>query len=148
MPPERGPFPIRSLHSYAVRLTLFRVVRMTHRSESERMTMVGKTMLLGSAMIAAMATTPVGAQPRDGSIADVAAGAASVTPREDGIDYRKGRLVMRITALTDSVLRIRIGRDGTLPEDASWAVLPAMRAASARVTPTSDGFRTDALVVK
>ncbi|MBY8828316.1 DUF5110 domain-containing protein [Hephaestia sp. CMS5P-6] len=99
-------------------------------------------------MIAAMATTPVGAQPRDGSIADVAAGAASVTPREDGIDYRKGRLVMRITALTDSVLRIRIGRDGTLPEDASWAVLPAMRAAWARVTPTSDGFRTDALVVK
>ena len=34
---------------------------------------------------------------------------------------------MRITALTDSIVRVRIARDGKFPEDASWAVPAAVR---------------------
>jgi alpha-glucosidase len=49
---------------------------------------------------------------------------------------------MRVTALTDEILRIRVARDGTLPEDSSWAVLPAMRARHAPVTPMANGFKT------
>ncbi|MGN6270408.1 MAG: glycoside hydrolase family 31 protein [Sphingomonas sp.] len=73
--------------------------------------------------------------------------AATVAQQPGGIEAHLGSTVMRVTALTDSILRVRIGRDGKLPEDASWAVLPAMRAASAKVTPTADGFRTGALIV-
>jgi alpha-glucosidase len=73
--------------------------------------------------------------------------AAVMTRQPSGIDLRRGAVVMRVMALTDSILRVRIGRDGKLPEDASWAVLPTMRARAADVTPTADGFRTDALVV-
>ena len=40
---------------------------------------------------------------------------------------------MQITALRDDVLRVRVGPAGALPEDASWAVLPASRTASVAV---------------
>ncbi|HLY42883.1 MAG TPA: TIM-barrel domain-containing protein [Terracidiphilus sp.] len=46
---------------------------------------------------------------------------------------------MRVTALRDDVLRVRVGPRGELPEDASWAVLPASRTASVSVTPESTG---------
>ncbi|MGQ7434125.1 hypothetical protein ACTGZC_10700, partial [Streptococcus suis] len=48
---------------------------------------------------------------------------------------------------TDAILRIRIDRDGALPEDASWAVDAAVRKQRVRVTPTADGFATAALRV-
>ena len=73
--------------------------------------------------------------------------AAPATRQADGIELHRGATVMRVDALTDSILRVRIGRDGKLPEDASWAVLAAMRAGSVKVTPTADGFRTGALAV-
>ena len=44
---------------------------------------------------------------------------------------------MRITALRDDVVRVRVGPAGELPEDASWAVLAASRTASAAVTQQS-----------
>lgn len=44
-----------------------------------------------------------------------------MTSTQGGIERRMGQLVLRIDALTDSVVRIRIGKNGTLPEDASWA---------------------------
>lgn len=103
--------------------------------------MIGKAMLLGgAAMIAALGSAP--------ALAQDTPGLAAVAARPDGIELRRGPLLMRVTALTDSILRVRIGRDGALPEDASWAVLPAMRAASTPVTPTADGFRTAAMVVR
>ncbi|MDE3186626.1 MAG: DUF4968 domain-containing protein [Acidobacteriota bacterium] len=58
---------------------------------------------------------------------------------------------MQITALRDDVLRVRVGPAGQLPEDASWAVLPGSRTASAAVTPESTaaavGFKTAKLHV-
>jgi alpha-glucosidase len=76
------------------------------------------------------------------------ASVTGVTPLPNGIELHDGRLVMRITALRDDVLRIRAGQ-GDLPEDASWAVLPEARSASIAVTQDSDtavaGFHTATL---
>ncbi len=60
----------------------------------------------------------------------------------NGFELRRGRIVMRVAALRDDVLRVRIGRDGELPEDASWAVLPEARQAHADVRAEPDGFTT------
>jgi alpha-glucosidase len=50
--------------------------------------------------------------------------------------------LLRATALTDDIVRVRIGHDGALPEDSSWAVLPEMRARHAPVAPLQNGFAT------
>jgi alpha-glucosidase len=69
----------------------------------------------------------------------------------NGIEIRSGTAVMRITALRDDVLRVRVGPAGQLPEDASWAVLAAARTATVAVTPESSatavGFKTAKLSV-
>jgi len=57
----------------------------------------------------------------------------------NGIEVRSGAAVMQITALRDDVVRVRVGPAGQLPEDASWAVLPSSRTATANVTPESNG---------
>jgi alpha-glucosidase len=58
---------------------------------------------------------------------------------------------MQISALRDNVVRVRVGPAGQLPEDASWAVLPASRDAGVPVTPESNsstvGFKTAKLRV-
>ena len=54
---------------------------------------------------------------------------------------------MEVTALRNDLLRVRISHKAPLPEDASWAVLPASRTASVRVTSEATGFRTSALRV-
>jgi alpha-glucosidase len=70
----------------------------------------------------------------------------------DGIQVQSGNLHVRVTALRDDVLRIRIWHGDTLPEDASWAVLPAARQSSVHVTAETSanhfGFRTHALIVE
>ena len=73
--------------------------------------------------------------------------AAEVSPLTNGAEGHRGAALMRVTALTDDILRVRIARDGTLPEDASWAVPAAVRAQSVPVTRTADGFATKALKV-
>lgn len=73
--------------------------------------------------------------------------AAEVSPLTNGAEEHRGAALMRVTALTDDILRVRIARDGTLPEDASWAVPAAVRAQSVPVTRTADGFATKALKV-
>jgi alpha-glucosidase len=69
----------------------------------------------------------------------------------NGIEIRSGLAVLQITALRDDVLRVRVGADGQLPEDASWAVLAAARTATVAVTPetstTTVGFKTAKLHV-
>lgn len=55
---------------------------------------------------------------------------------------------MRVVALRDDVLRVRIGRSRALPEDASWAVLPEARLHSVPVTPEPGGFSTKAVRVR
>ena len=69
----------------------------------------------------------------------------------NGIDIRASNLREQITALRDDVLRVRVVRNGELPEDASWAVLPEVRIQPFTVKPEieagSAGFRTSALRV-
>ena len=70
------------------------------------------------------------------------------TPTPDGIEIHSGSAVIRITALRDDVLRIRLGPQGSLPEDASWAVLPGARKARVSVMPNDEGFATARLRVR
>ncbi len=68
-----------------------------------------------------------------------------------GIEIHAGSAELQILALRDDVIRVRVGPNGQMPEDASWAVLPASRTASVNVTPESTsasvGFKTDKLRV-
>jgi alpha-glucosidase len=64
------------------------------------------------------------------------------------VEVTKGTTILRVTALTDSILRVRIARDGHFPEDASWAVPAAARAQHVAVTPAANGFATKALRVQ
>ncbi|MDB5710124.1 MAG: alpha-glucosidase, partial [Sphingomonas bacterium] len=73
--------------------------------------------------------------------------AAPVSAVRDGVELRQGDAVLRVTALSDTILRVRIARDGRLPEDASWAVPATMRAHTIAVRGTADGFATAALLV-
>ena len=72
--------------------------------------------------------------------------------RADGVDVDDGSTREEITALRDDVIRIRIGRNGKMPEDASWAVLPEPRHSRINVTPESSaasfGFRTKLIQVQ
>jgi alpha-glucosidase len=69
----------------------------------------------------------------------------------NGVEIRSGNALLQIGALRDDVVRVRVGPTGQLPEDASWAVLPASRTASVAVTPETSasavGFKTAKLVV-
>ena len=69
-----------------------------------------------------------------------------------GLRFRLVRQPCNITAVRDDIVRVRIAPGSTLPEDASWAVLPASRTKSVDVQPTQDatsvGFRTKALDVR
>jgi alpha-glucosidase len=69
----------------------------------------------------------------------------------NGIELQAGSATLRITALREDIVRVRIA-PGVLPEDASWAVLPAARTKSVDVQPiddsTSVGFRTAAIDVR
>ena len=69
----------------------------------------------------------------------------------NGTEIRSGAATLQILALRDDVLRVRVGPAGQLPEDASWAVLPASRTATVAVTPESSsgsvGFKTAKLHV-
>ncbi|HVJ07176.1 MAG TPA: TIM-barrel domain-containing protein [Acidisarcina sp.] len=76
----------------------------------------------------------------------------STQPLRDGIQIQAGAAQIRITALRDDILRVRVAPGAALPEDASWAVLPDVRGKSIEVQPTEDaasvGFRTASLDVR
>ena len=77
--------------------------------------------------------------------------APSVHALPDGMEATAGVTTLRVTALRDDVLRVTAGQNGTMPEEASWAVLPEALHASVKVTPASSGgetgFRTAAVAV-
>ena len=71
-------------------------------------------------------------------------------PLPNGVRVQFEGATMEVTALRPDVLRVRVGRDGKLPEDASWAVLPEARSARAGVTrlgADAAGFATSELTV-
>ena len=73
-------------------------------------------------------------------------------PLRDGIQIQAGPAVMRITALRNDIVRVRVSPNSVLPEDASWAVLPEARTKSIDIQTSQDassvGFRTSALDVR
>jgi len=73
-------------------------------------------------------------------------------PQRDGIEIQAGSARLRIIALRDDILRVRVAPGDTLPVDASWAVLSGPRDRSVDVQPIQDaafvGFRTAVLEVR
>lgn len=93
-----------------------------------------------AAIAAALASAqPVAAQP--------APAVGAVHALSSGIEATSGGVTIRIIALTDSILRVRIAHNGRWPEEASWAVPAALRRQSVAVRPISDGFQTGAVAV-
>jgi alpha-glucosidase len=76
-----------------------------------------------------------------------AAAASNMRRLPNGVEASSGVASIEVTALTDSILRVRIARDGRWPEDASWAVPATVRHQKVPVQPTADGFRTGAVAV-
>jgi len=56
----------------------------------------------------------------------------SLHPIANGVELRAGRAAIRLTALSDSVVRVRVAPGGVLPADFSWAVLPQKPGSPAR----------------
>jgi alpha-glucosidase len=71
--------------------------------------------------------------------------ASAHTP--NGVEVSNSQLTLRVDALRDDVLRVRVFPAGHPAEDASWAVLPAARTARVGVTAEADGFATKSLRV-
>src|SRR3954463_10582772 len=63
-----------------------------------------------------------------------------------GAELRNGATAIQVMAITDDILRVRIGRPN-LPEDASWAVSEAMRHHKVPARTTANGFATRSLSV-
>jgi alpha-glucosidase len=72
--------------------------------------------------------------------------AETIRPIANGIEATNATGTIRVTALTDSILRVHIAR-GRFPEDASWAVPADVRRQAVAVSSTEDGFRTKALAI-
>ena len=106
-----------------------------------RFASVGFAMFLAAATIAEGQTSRIALEAVTGS-----------SPLPNGIAIQAGTAQVQITALRDDVIRVRISSGATLPEDASWAVLPASRTSTIKVQPVADatsvGFRTVALDVR
>ena len=70
----------------------------------------------------------------------------------NGIEVRQNGSLLRVIALRDDVLRIRLAAKGVLPEDASWAVPADIRQQTVDVSPESFpdayGFHTKLLRVR
>src|SRR5579859_536139 len=105
---------------------------------------MNRRVLLVSTLLAspALALSP---SPASAAATVAPAPALHVTVRPDGMDVHTGQRLMRVTALAAGVLRVRIGLDGALAEDASWAVPEAVRHATAPVKPLLNGFSTGEL---
>lgn len=65
----------------------------------------------------------------------------------NGLELTAAGATLRVDALREDVLRVRMWPTDHAAEDASWAVLPEARTARVGVTPEDSGFRTGALRV-
>ncbi len=72
---------------------------------------------------------------------------AGIVHTEDGLELSSPADTLRINALRQDVLRVRLFPRGKPAEDASWAVLPKARTAHVAVMPTDAGFKTSSLIV-
>jgi alpha-glucosidase len=81
------------------------------------------------------------------AIAPAVAEAQTALPLSNGYEASNSAGTIRVTALTDTILRVRIAPNGQFPEDSSWAVSRAVRSSSVPVRATPDGFATGAVAV-
>jgi alpha-glucosidase len=76
----------------------------------------------------------------------------AVKPLPNGVEVRAGAAALRVEALRDDVLRIRLTPNGQWQEDASWAVVPGRVSGTTQVIPFADaqsvGFDTKLLKVR
>ena len=117
------------------------IMRTNEITGEDMMTFGRKLRLLSGIAGAALMAVPMLAHAGPVQQADSAA-TGTITPGASGVTFQRGQMAMRVTALTDDILRVRIARDGSFPEDASWAVSPKERAQSVKVSPTANGFAT------
>src|ERR1700750_3342625 len=61
------------------------------------------------------------------------------TNLSNGIEVKRGEMLLSVLALRDDVVRVRMAKNGALPEDASWAVAPEVRNSKVDVVPESSG---------
>ena len=73
--------------------------------------------------------------------------AAAAAPLANGTEASSDGVTIRVEALTDSVLRIRVWREGKVPEDASWAVSADARQQRLPVRAAPNGFSTGAMAL-
>ena len=78
----------------------------------------------------------------------MAASPQQILPSASGMTASAGGVTVEVRALREDVLRVRVWRGRDVPEDASWAVLPASRTSSVPVTAEAGGFATRALRVR
>lgn len=75
-----------------------------------------------------------------------------VTALSNGVEVVSNDVHEKVVALRDDVVRIRVWRGNTQPEDASWAVLTSSRTGAvpvkAETSGNAYGFRTDKLVIQ
>jgi alpha-glucosidase len=81
-------------------------------------------------------------------IAASAVPVAAQTAQPNGLEASGGQTSIRVEALTDSIIRVRVTRDRDWPEDASWAVPSEVRHQRVAIQRTGEGFRTSALQVR
>jgi alpha-glucosidase len=72
----------------------------------------------------------------------------AITFARSGLEVTQAGITLRVSALTDSILRVRVAPDGRFPEDASWAVASDIRERMITVQRTENGFSTAALRVR
>jgi alpha-glucosidase len=127
---------------------------MTHSSR--------KTFLafLFAIIVAVLGSASARAVSSEGGIAVEAV--TSFQHQRDGVEIKTASTSLRITALRDDILRVRIAPGGAFPEDSSWAVLSGPRGKSVNVQPIEVkptdsqsgqeaafvGFRTSSLEVR
>ncbi|HZL53693.1 MAG TPA: TIM-barrel domain-containing protein [Terracidiphilus sp.] len=73
--------------------------------------------------------------------------AQQIVPGPHGITATADGTSLEVDALRDDILRVRMWKGDAVPEDASWAVLPASRTSSVSVTSELRGFATRAVRV-
>ena len=98
-----------------------------------------RTQMLLAASLAALASPANSAAPPPVPFAH---------PIKNGVEVSNGKARIRVTAITQSILRVRIAPDGSFPEDASWAVPADVRSKGVDVELTGNGFLTGALDVR
>src|ERR1700691_2548187 len=73
--------------------------------------------------------------------------AQQITTSPSGFTAIADGATLQVNALRDDILRVRMWKDDTVPEDASWAVLSQARTSRVPVTAEERGFTTKALRV-